>query len=80
MKYTPLGEAENASYTGTGNPEHGILGSTARESCGISQREVVKVIQEAGLTPSDNDLTQLCRPSSNNGAKVLGESRCHAAS
>lgn len=60
MKYTPpLGEAENASYT-DGNPEHGILGSVVPAKAVESpQREVVKVIQEAGLTPSDNDLTQL---------------------
>ena len=60
MKYTPpLGEAENASYT-DGNPEYGILGSVVPAKAVESpQREVVKVIQEAGLTPSDNDLTQL---------------------
>ena len=60
MKYTPpLGEAENASYA-DGNPEHGILGSVVPAKAVESpQREVVKVIQEAGLTPSDNDLTQL---------------------
>ena len=60
MKYTPpLGEVENASYT-DGNPEHGILGSVVPAKAVESpQREIEAVIREAGLTPSDNDLTQL---------------------
>ena len=60
MKYAaPLGEAEDASYT-DGNPEHGILGSVVpAKAVEPPQRELIKVIEEAGLTPSDNDLTQL---------------------
>ena len=60
MKYAaPLGEAEDASYT-DGNPEYGILGSVVpAKAVEPPQRELIKVIEEAGLTPSDNDLTQL---------------------
>ena len=60
MKYAaPLGEAEDASYT-DGNPEYGILGSVVpAKAVEPPQRELIKVIEEAGLTHSDNDLTQL---------------------
>ena len=60
MKYVPpLGEAPNTPYI-DGNPAAGIEGSIVpAASIEHDQREIVAVIEGAGLTPDSADLTQL---------------------
>jgi hypothetical protein len=60
MKYVPpLGEAPDTPYI-DGNPAAGIEGSIVpAASIEHDQREIVAVIEGAGLTPDSADLTQL---------------------
>ena len=65
MKYAPpIGQeaqGEEAHYV-DGNPELGILGSPVPAAAiEQGQRELLHVIEQAGLTPSSEDLTQLFR-------------------
>lgn len=61
MKYTPPLDATdpNASYVDA-NPSAGIQGSiVGAAAIEPGMREIVKVIEDAGLTPTDSDNTQL---------------------
>lgn len=64
MKYTePLNDSaypnRNGAYVDA-NPSQGIPGSTVPgASIEAPQREIVAVIMAAGLTPNENDMTQL---------------------
>lgn len=60
MKYVPpIGGAANDSYI-DGNPAGGIEGSPVPAAAiEDPQREIVQVINDAGLTPTDADLGQL---------------------
>ena len=63
MRYhPPYGAPDpNAPYV-NGNPQAGIQGSIAdAEEWEFTQRETINAIVDAGLTPSDNDLTQLAQ-------------------
>ena len=63
MKYNkPLNETDtNASYKNA-DPANAQKGSTVpAEAIEYTQREIVAAIQEAGLTPSNSDLTQLVK-------------------
>ena len=60
MKYQPpVGAAANAPYV-DGNPATGTEGSAVpARAIEHPQREILWVIQASGLTPDENDLTQL---------------------
>ena len=63
MKYVkPLNETDvNASYKNA-DPANAQKGSTVpAEAIEHPQREIIAAIEEAGLTPSDSDLTQLVK-------------------
>ncbi len=63
MKYNqPYGVSDpNAPYT-NGNPSTGTMGSIPpAASIEYPQREIVAVIADAGMTPTDGDLTQLAK-------------------
>lgn len=60
MRYQePIGAAEDASYVDA-DPAAGVEGSAVPAAAVEDpQREIVNVILQAGLTPADDDLTQL---------------------
>lgn len=62
MKYVPpIGAADGAPYVDA-NPAAGIEGSLVPAAAiEHPQREIMNVIQEAGLDPDGNDLTQLAQ-------------------